>query len=62
MDNKIETCEVPIAKMGFHWPLIFLAVGSVLCGSENTGVKAIGAGITTASFLSLLNKLSKIAD
>lgn len=62
MTNKVEQCEVPITEMGFHWPLIFLAMGSVLCSSENTATKALGAGVTTAAFLSLIKKLCKLAD
>lgn len=58
-DKCVEepTCEVEI-RVGLQ--IVGMAMGCVLAQSESTWTKACGVGLTTASFLSLIKKLSKI--
>jgi hypothetical protein len=51
------TCEVEI-RVGLQ--IVGMAMGCVLAQSESTWTKACGVGLTTASFLSLIKKLSQI--
>jgi hypothetical protein len=43
-------------------PLVSITMGAVLAGSENRGVKALGAGIVMASALTILKKLARLVD
>lgn len=59
--NKIEDVSyAPSKRLGV--PLVMFTVGAVLAGSENRGVKALGAGIAVASMLNLLNKLAAMVE
>lgn len=51
------TCEVEV-RVGLQ--IVGMAMGCVLAQSESTWTKACGVGLTTASFLSLIKKLSQI--
>lgn len=56
--DQVECVKPP----RWEFPLIAFTVGAVLAGSENRGVKALGAGIVMACTLNILNKLAKMAD
>lgn len=57
-NEQVECVKPP----RWEFPLIAITVGAVLAGSENRGVKALGAGIVMASALNILNKLARLAD
>lgn len=64
MSNRDKCTEQVTCVKPPRWevPLVAFTVGAVLAGSENRGVKALGAGIVMACTLSILNKLAKLAD
>lgn len=51
------TCDVEVRVTV---QLVGMAMGCVLAQSESTWTRACGVGLATASFLSLVKKLSKI--
>ncbi|QXO10106.1 hypothetical protein pEaSNUABM37_00145 [Erwinia phage pEa_SNUABM_37] len=62
MDKQTDRVDCPVSKTRWGFPIVALTVGSVLAGSDNRGVKAMGAGIAVAAALSLLNKLAAMVD
>lgn len=62
MSNPTEEISCPKSNLRWGIPIIAFTVGAVLAGSENRGVKALGAGVAVAAALSLLNKLAAMVD
>lgn len=62
MSNPTEEIRCPKSNMRWGFPIVMLTMGAVLAGSENRGVKAIGAGVAVAAAMSLLNKLAAMVD
>jgi len=62
MTKQTETVRPPHIKVNWAAPIITFTVGAVLAGSENRGVKALGAGLAVAAALNLLNKLAAMVD
>lgn len=62
MAKQTEEVRMSCKKIKWGFPIISLTVGAVLAGSDNRGVKALGAGMAVAATLSLLNKLAELAD
>ena len=60
--KQVEEVRCPAKPTRWEFPLIAFTVGAVLAGSENRGIKAMGAGIVMASALSILKKLAALAD
>lgn len=62
MSNPTEEISCPKSNLRWGFPIVMLTMGAVLAGSENRGVKALGAGVAVAAALSLLNKLAAMVD
>lgn len=62
MEKQIKQVTPPVCKMKWGFPIVVLTMGAVLAGSENRGVKAVGAGMAVAAGLSILNKLAAMVD
>lgn len=62
MSNPTEEIRCPKNNMRWGFPIVMLTMGAVLAGSENRGVKALGAGVAVAAAMSLLNKLAAMVD
>lgn len=62
MSKQCENVKLPQRKPNWAIPIIAFTVGAVLAGSENRGVKAMGAGLAVAAALNLLNKLAAMVD
>lgn len=62
-NKQCEQVEVVVARPE-RWgiPLVAITMGAVLAGSENRGVKALGAGVVMASALTILKKLARMVD
>lgn len=61
-EKQVEEVRVPAKPLRLGCSIVAFTVGAVLAGSENRGVKALGAGIAVSAVLHLLNKLATLAD